>query len=41
MQNVQDVLNGWIDKRKTYERMRKAELSRRADGIANGTTVAD
>jgi hypothetical protein len=41
MQKVQDVLNGWIDKRKAYERMRKAELSRRVDGIANCTTVAD
>jgi hypothetical protein len=39
MQNVQDVLNGWIDKRKTYERMRKAELSRRAAAIADGTRV--
>lgn len=41
MENVQDVLNGWIDNRRTYEKMRKAELSRRATGIADGTRIAD
>jgi hypothetical protein len=40
MQNVQDVLNGWIEKRRTYERMRKAELSRRVAAIADGTRAS-
>jgi hypothetical protein len=39
LQNVQDVLNRWIEKRKFFEKMRADEVSRRAAKITDGDRV--